>query len=83
MLPDNRATLLPDGGDFFTALIDSINRTESLLLLEFYIVRSDQAGIIFAEALAALGLGTSKRGDYATPLRKTYTGWAAPLGWPD
>ena len=37
----------------------------------------------FAEALAALGLGTSKRGDYATPLRKTYTGWAAPLGWPD
>jgi len=37
----------------------------------------------FAEALAALGLQTSKRGDYATPLRKTYTGWAAPLGWPD
>ena len=36
----------------------------------------------FAEALAALGLGTSKQGDYATPLPKTYTGWAAPLGWP-
>jgi cardiolipin synthase len=53
MLPDNRATLLPDGGDFFTSLIDMINRSESLLLLEFYIVRSDQAGIIFAEALAA------------------------------
>ena len=33
-------------------------------------------------ALAALGLGTSKVGDYATPLAKTYTGWAAPLGWP-
>ena len=36
----------------------------------------------FAEALAALGLGTSKHGDYAEPLPKTYTGWAAPLGWP-
>ena len=36
----------------------------------------------FAEALAALGLGTSKVGDYATPLAKTYTVWAAPLGWP-
>jgi allantoin racemase len=36
----------------------------------------------FAEALAALRLGTSKQGDYATPLPKTYTGWAAPLGWP-
>jgi allantoin racemase len=36
----------------------------------------------FAEALSALGLGTSKHGDYATPLPKVYTGWAAPLGWP-
>ena len=34
----------------------------------------------FAEALAALGLGTSKVGDYAPPLPKTYVGWAAPLG---
>ncbi|MBL8341903.1 MAG: aspartate/glutamate racemase family protein [Rubrivivax sp.] len=36
----------------------------------------------FAEALVALSLGTSKRGDYATPLPKRYSGWAAPLGWP-
>jgi allantoin racemase len=36
----------------------------------------------FAEALAALGLRTSKTGDYATPLPKTYAGWAAPFGWP-
>ncbi|MFO1326284.1 MAG: aspartate/glutamate racemase family protein [Rubrivivax sp.] len=35
----------------------------------------------FAEALAALGLRTSKLGDYATPLPKRYTGWAEPLGW--
>ena len=36
----------------------------------------------FAEALVALGLGTSKAGDYARPLTKRYTGWAGPLGWP-
>ena len=36
----------------------------------------------FAEALAALGLKTSKRGDYARPLPKRYDGWAAALGWP-
>jgi allantoin racemase len=39
------------------------------------------AAVKFAEALAALGLGTSKLGDYAAPLPKTFTGWAAPLGW--
>jgi allantoin racemase len=33
----------------------------------------------FAEALHALGLHTSKRGDYAPPLPKTFAGWAAPL----
>jgi allantoin racemase len=31
-----------------------------------------------AEGLVSLGLGTSKRGDYAAPLRKTYVGWAGP-----
>ena len=36
----------------------------------------------FAEALVSLNLSTSKSGDYAQPLVKTYTGWAAPLGWP-
>lgn len=35
----------------------------------------------FAEALAALGLRTSKAGDYATPLPKAYAGWAAGLGF--
>jgi allantoin racemase len=34
----------------------------------------------FAEGLAALGLGTSRHGDYAPPLPKVYEGWAAPLG---
>lgn len=32
----------------------------------------------FAESLVALGLGTSKRGDYAPPLPKRYAGIAAP-----
>jgi len=36
----------------------------------------------FAEALVALGLKTSPRGDYARPLPKRYDGWAAALGWP-
>jgi len=40
------------------------------------------AAVKFAEALAALGLTTSKRGDYARPLPKRYDGWAAALGWP-
>jgi allantoin racemase len=35
----------------------------------------------FAEGLAGLGLGTSKMGDYATPLPKHYAGWAGGLGW--
>jgi cardiolipin synthase A/B len=53
MIPDNQATLIPDGGEFFSALINEINRAEKLLLLEFYIIRSDEAGLLFAEALAA------------------------------
>ena len=35
----------------------------------------------WAEALASLGLWTSKAGDYAQPLPKTYVGWAKPFGW--
>ncbi|MEY2620309.1 MAG: hypothetical protein RIT26_129 [Pseudomonadota bacterium] len=37
--------------------------------------------IKWVEALAALGLNTSKGGDYAQPLPKKYVGWAAPFGW--
>jgi allantoin racemase len=35
------------------------------------------AAVKLAEALVSLGLGTSKRGDYAPPLSKRYIGWAA------
>lgn len=41
------------------------------------------AAVKFAEALVALGLTTSKSGDYARPLPKRYTGWASELGWPE
>jgi len=37
------------------------------------------AAVTFAEALLRLGLGTSKRGDYAAPLVKDYAGLAAPF----
>ena len=35
----------------------------------------------FAEALAALGLRTSKQGDYASPLPKPWAGTMQALGW--
>lgn len=35
----------------------------------------------WGEALASLGLNTSKRGDYALPLPKRYTGFAEKFGW--
>lgn len=38
------------------------------------------AGVKFIEALVGLGLGTSKRGGYARPIPKTYTGDFAAFG---
>ncbi len=40
------------------------------------------AAVKFAEGLVALGLQTSKAGDYAPPLSKRWTGWAAGLAEP-
>jgi allantoin racemase len=37
------------------------------------------AAVKFAEALVALGLGTSKVGDYAVPVGKRYLGLAEPF----
>lgn len=39
------------------------------------------AAVKFAEALAALGLRTSRRGDYAPPPPKPYAGCVSHLGW--
>lgn len=41
------------------------------------------AAVKFAQALADLGLRTSKQGDYAWPLPKPYAGVLADLRWPD
>jgi allantoin racemase len=37
------------------------------------------AAVVMAEALVRMGLGTSKHGDYARPLPKTYAGRVAPF----
>ncbi len=37
------------------------------------------AAVVLAEGLAALGLKTSKRGGYAKPLAKDYSGIFAPF----
>jgi allantoin racemase len=49
--------------------------------LQVPVIDGVAAAVKFVEALAALGLPTSKRGDYATPLPKRYAGWAEPLSW--
>jgi allantoin racemase len=40
------------------------------------------AAVKFAEGLVALGLSTSKHGDYAVPITKRYAGLAAPFSPP-
>ena len=49
--------------------------------LQVPVIDGVAAAVKLAEALVALGLATSKRGDYARPLPKRYTGWAERLGW--
>jgi allantoin racemase len=44
------------------------------------VVDGVSAAVKMAEALVALGLQTEKRGDYASPLKKPWAGWAAWLG---
>ena len=46
------------------------------------VVDGVSAAVKFAEALVALGLKTSQHGDYAPPLPKRWTGWAAGFGSP-
>jgi len=50
--------------------------------LQVPVIDGVAVAVKFTEALVALRLGTSKRGDYAMPLPKRYSGWAAPLSWP-
>lgn len=56
--------------------------TEALTIrLGVPVIDGVSAAVKFAEALVGLGLKTSKRGDYARPLPKTYSGWARSFGW--
>ena len=49
--------------------------------LQVPVIDGVAAAVKLTEALVAMGLTTSKRGDYARPLPKRYTGWAEPLSW--
>lgn len=45
------------------------------------VVDGVSVAVKFAESLVSLGLRTSKRGDYASPISKPFTGWSGPLAW--
>ncbi len=49
----NRLELFRNGGDFFPALLQAIHDAKRSIHLEFYIIRNDRTGQLFAEALAA------------------------------
>nr|MBA3318156.1 cardiolipin synthase B [Gemmatimonadales bacterium] len=52
-IPGNHVTLLIDGPDTYTAMLDLIARASRWIHFENYIIRSDAEGWRFAEALAA------------------------------
>lgn len=49
----NRVVLFPDGPHFFQALLSALRSAESMILLEYYIIRDDGIGSAFAAELAA------------------------------
>lgn len=49
----NRVVLFPDGTYFFQALLAALRSAERVILLEYYIIRSDHTGSAFAAELAA------------------------------
>jgi cardiolipin synthase len=58
----NRVSLLLHGGDFFAALFAAMNAATTAICAEFYIIRPDATGKIFAQALieaAARGVDVS------------------------
>lgn len=75
-LEQDRSGAIVLGCAGMTALCETLTRRLGVPVIDGVAV-----AVKFAEALTALGLGTSKVGDYATPLDKTYVGWAKPFGW--
>lgn len=56
--PGNRVRLLPHGGDFFPALFTAMRAAQHSISIEFYIIKNDATGALFAQALlAAAGRG--------------------------
>lgn len=54
----NRVLLLPHGGDFFPELFTAIGAAQRNIHIEFYIIKNDSTGALFAQALlAAVGRG--------------------------
>jgi len=49
----NRVELYKHGGDFFPALLREMASASSSICLEFYIIRSDRSGSLFADTLIA------------------------------
>ena len=49
--PGNKVHLLPHGGDFFPALFAAIDSATSRICLEFYIIKADTTGQLFAQAI--------------------------------
>lgn len=47
----NAATLLVDGEETFASILDGISRAEDYILVQFYIIRDDDLGRRFADAL--------------------------------
>lgn len=56
----NRVDLLPHGGDFLPAMLEEFRSASSHICLEFYIIRNDRVGDLFARSLAeAAGRGVA------------------------
>lgn len=49
----NRVELYKHGGDFFPALLREMASASTSICLEFYIIRSDESGALFADTLIA------------------------------
>lgn len=49
--------------------------------LQVPVIDGVSVAVKLAESLVALGLRTSRQGDYAPPPPKAYSGWASDLGW--
>ena len=65
--PGNRVVLLRHGGDFFPALFQAMSEARTTICAEFYLIKNDSTGTIFARSLmdaAARGVQVALIYDY-------------------